>query len=92
MNYQTKPKKVEAFQLTHDAALKSLMNEEPLPFELSASGHWNPKERTIRHAYVFLPESEKCANIGDWIVKNEIGICHAVKQEEFQKLYEAIVP
>lgn len=88
MQYQTKPKKVEAFQLTHEAAFKSLNKEEPLPFGLSASGQWHPVNRTVSHAYVFLPEHEKCANLGDWIVKNEFGICHPMKDEDFQKNYE----
>jgi hypothetical protein len=94
MKYQRKPIVVEAQQFTKDLAIACLIDKQPVPFDLSISGGFDSKLRRIYSASVRIRGGTPsiCAQIGDWIVKDEHGEFHAVSPDAFAKQYEPVAP
>jgi hypothetical protein len=88
VKYQTKPVRVEAFQLTEEMAWDYLLNGKPLGYPICfSSANYHAGTRTMNHFRASAGGQRM--QIGDWAVV-EPGLVRVVKAEEFAETYEPV--
>lgn len=92
MKYRKKPVVIEAFQFTKDLALRALIDNEPLPFGVTACGQYHPGNRTVSNAYIVIHtlEGNMRADLDDWIIKGVKGELYPCKPDIFSATYDPI--
>ncbi len=90
--FRSKPKVIEAIQLTGDLAICCLCDRKPGPFGLHVSGSYHPGRREVSSAQVFIKtlEGNMRADIGDWIIRGINGELYPCKPDIFEASYEAV--
>ena len=89
--YTKNPLTIEAFQITEELALAHLIEELPLPFNLSrADATYHPIHRTVSNFFVSIDtlEGKMRAEIGDYIIKGIEGELYPCKPDIFEATYE----
>jgi hypothetical protein len=90
--FRKKPVVIEAVQFTEDMALRMLIDAEPGPFGLQASGNYHPANRTVSRAWVSIKTLEGVmkADVGDWIIRGIQGELYPCKPDIFAATYEQV--
>jgi hypothetical protein len=88
--FRKKPVVIEAEQFTEDLALRMLIDKEPGPFGLQASGNYHPPSRTVSRAWIGIKTLEGVmrADIGDWIIRGVNGELYPCKPDIFAATYD----
>jgi hypothetical protein len=90
--FRKKPVEIEAIQFTPDLALRMLIDKEPGPFGLRASGNYHRLNRTVSNAWISINtlEGTMRANLGDWIIRGVDGEIYPCKPDIFAQTYETV--
>jgi hypothetical protein len=90
--FRKKPVEIEAVQFTEDLALRMLVDKEPGPFGLQASGNYHPGNRTVSRAYISIKtlEGRMSADVGDWIIRGVKGELYPCKPDIFAATYDPV--
>jgi hypothetical protein len=92
--FRKKPVVIEAVRFTEDLAIRMLIDREPGPFGLTASGDYHPERREIHRAWISIKtlEGTMRAEPNDWIIRGVQGELYPCKPDIFDATYEPADP
>lgn len=87
--FTKKPVTIEAFQLTEEVAVASMVDNKSIPFGLTVSGSFNPLTRAAWFYYININtlEGTMTASQNDWIIKGIKGELYPCKPDIFEATY-----